>query len=90
MKSSLELFFFKIENLFEIVSVKPPLFDTIGNEPLLAASNGKRPRGSSVVELATAIKDFYRNFKTFSLLIKPNSLIEEFTRISLLDSSPIE
>ena len=37
------------------VSVRPPLLETIDMQPLLEASIGNRPRGSSLVELAIAL-----------------------------------
>ena len=40
-----------------MVSIKPPLLDTMGKDPLEADSKGRRPRGSFHLEGAIVILD---------------------------------
>ena len=72
------------------VSTKPPLFDTIGKDPLEADSIGRRPRGSFHLEQAMVILDCEMSFKTSLLGISPSSSMFFFFNISLLGSEPTD
>ena len=67
----LSIVIFLITRASFVVSLKPPVFDIIKAQPLLAASKLDLPKGSSHFDGTTAMLTFLSFFNIYSLFLKP-------------------